>query len=481
MLWKIGEEMKIVAITVFLISTLAIKGCLCERRLPICQPSYTVAYRSFEPYIIVGENNNMTGVIPVIFFDALQGCCRGDLNLNYSVQFDTQQDVVEVISNYTVDFVMPVQTDLRSERYLSYPYVPIIESPGVAFYVVPGPSAGEAIIEAVSSTWPLIMIMFVLVAVSGACFWILEMICTRESRRSLCSGIIEGMWWAFVSMTTVGYGDICPQTKPGKIFSICWVMTGVACCALFTAYVTTILTSACLAEDTTIYGSKVGVLKGGEIHQMAIKKNAFPFGFDSVDDILTALHEESIQATLIDSYVAAEHQKKLNVFRLQDIIELVTSNGVVFQNNGIKHEECIKEYLLSRQDLIFKQISSIVRPLRTSESQSRAEEKSKNLLDPYSPSFFIPVSVTCFGLILLVALGSLWDWIKRVRLEKELERREIGKEMTLTSWRRCYLQDLQDVVRAIHNDANNLKNKCQVICERLDKTSYGLVTKRTDI
>ena len=54
------------------------------------------------------------------------------------------------------------------------------------------------------------------------------------------------------------YGDICPQTRPGKVFSICWVMSGVACCALFTSYITTILTSACLSEDATLYGTKVG-------------------------------------------------------------------------------------------------------------------------------------------------------------------------------------------------------------------------------
>ena len=48
-----------------------------------------------------------------------------------------------------------------------------MESPGIAFYVVSNPSTHEAIVEAITSTWPMIAIMFLLVTVAGTFFWLL--------------------------------------------------------------------------------------------------------------------------------------------------------------------------------------------------------------------------------------------------------------------------------------------------------------------
>ena len=48
-----------------------------------------------------------------------------------------------------------------------------MESPALAFYVMPSPSAGEAILEAITSTWPLIAAMFMMVAISGCLFAII--------------------------------------------------------------------------------------------------------------------------------------------------------------------------------------------------------------------------------------------------------------------------------------------------------------------
>ena len=43
------------------------------------------------------------------------------------------------------------------------------------------------------------------------------------------------MWYSFVSMTTVGYGDIVPVTGIGRIIGILMIFTGMAYVSLVTA------------------------------------------------------------------------------------------------------------------------------------------------------------------------------------------------------------------------------------------------------
>lgn len=54
---------------------------------------------------------------------------------------------------------------------------------------------------------------------------------------------IDAIWWGFATATTTGYGDITPQTLPGKILGIILMLTGMALFAMFTAlFADTILT-----------------------------------------------------------------------------------------------------------------------------------------------------------------------------------------------------------------------------------------------
>lgn len=48
-------------------------------------------------------------------------------------------------------------------------------------------------------------------------------------------GPLDGIWWAWVTMSTVGYGDIVPSTTEGRLFGMLLILAGIALFSMLTA------------------------------------------------------------------------------------------------------------------------------------------------------------------------------------------------------------------------------------------------------
>lgn len=53
--------------------------------------------------------------------------------------------------------------------------------------------------------------------------------------------LLDGIWWAVVTFSTVGYGDIYPETTAGRLLGALLIMVGVSVMALFMANVSSYL------------------------------------------------------------------------------------------------------------------------------------------------------------------------------------------------------------------------------------------------
>lgn len=59
----------------------------------------------------------------------------------------------------------------------------------------------------------------------------------------------DGIWWAMVTVTTVGYGDLYPSNVPGRLIAIVLMFTGIGFLAVLTATIASRFVKADQADD----------------------------------------------------------------------------------------------------------------------------------------------------------------------------------------------------------------------------------------
>jgi ABC-type amino acid transport substrate-binding protein len=151
-------------------------------------------------------------------------------------------------------------------------------------------------------------LLFLMSLVFGIIVWLFERRCNSEMFGDGCiKGIDHSIWWAMVTMTTVGYGDKAPKTMGGRIFALIWMIFSIVFIASFTANITTQLTISGLKGKVRgfndLYNTRVGAASGSEGFYYLTKKGVTVIPFQSVQEGLSAVAGKKIDAFVQDDNI----------------------------------------------------------------------------------------------------------------------------------------------------------------------------------
>jgi voltage-gated potassium channel len=89
-------------------------------------------------------------------------------------------------------------------------------------------SLGLVIAEESSALFGAFLVILCLLLFTGAGIWLIE----RHAQPDRLATLPETLWWAIVTLATVGYGDLVPVTALGKLFTAVMILVGIAVFAL---------------------------------------------------------------------------------------------------------------------------------------------------------------------------------------------------------------------------------------------------------
>ena len=276
--------------------------------------SVDLNYWPLRPYIF--ENNNQTdGMLPK-FIESLNSYCKSALNFTVDVVF---KKVASSRANFRISdpqssfeqlviwgpFISSQTTGELNKEY-SNKYSALEFFRGTTMVIIVDKRRIfllNKLITALKSNYVVIIIIILIAIYIGILMWLVEHPSNKEFNKSFYKGAGTGIWWSFVTVMTVGYGDVIPKRLVGRMLAVCYILFGIFNCNLTTA----LITESVFGESgVSIYEKKIAVLNNSAEQRVAIFDfNASLLLAESYEEVIELVRNGEAFAALMKEDVAA--------------------------------------------------------------------------------------------------------------------------------------------------------------------------------
>ena len=206
-----------------------------------------VGTRVVPPFAMLNEDNQWEGISIDLLREVkaeLEDECGHEIKLEFKIQ--TLKEMLDAVSESEVDIVAAALTmNYEREKRMDFTHSFHTSGLGIAVGTKQRRSGWSGIVEAVLSETFLRIVagLFLAMLVSAFAIYLFERNTNPEHfDHGWFKGVAAGMWWAAVTLTTVGYGDKVPKSLGGRLIALVWMFAGLFIIAGFTAAVTSALT-----------------------------------------------------------------------------------------------------------------------------------------------------------------------------------------------------------------------------------------------
>jgi ABC-type amino acid transport substrate-binding protein len=139
--------------------------------------------------------------------------------------------------------------------------------------------------------------------------WIFERRHNEDFSGGFGKGLTSSVWWSTLAMTQRTRSDTGPKTLAGRIVGIVWMIASIIAIAVFTAGITSLLTTKQMqglvhgVED--LRSVRVGTVRGTAADYTLTKIRAKHRGYENATEGLNALRAGKIDAFVFDKAILA--------------------------------------------------------------------------------------------------------------------------------------------------------------------------------